>query len=93
MDRIFLIHGYFQKDDLLVIQRRTHDIRGKIRQVAVPLVDAFDFCDETLLSALGSYDGQVYSRLMQSAVTPPLNTSSVPEAAQKYILPFLRANI
>ena len=93
MDGLFSFYGDFQKEDLLAIQRRMHDIRGKIRQVAVPLVDAFDFCDETLLSALGSYDGQVYSRLMQSAVTPPLNTSSVPEAAQKYILPFLRANI
>ena len=93
MDGLFSFYGDFQKEDLLAIQRQMHDIRGKIRQVAVPLVDAFDFCDETLLSALGSYDGQVYSRLMQSAVTPPLNTSSVPEAAQKYILPFLRANI
>ena len=70
-----------------------HDIRQRIRPVAVSLVDAFDFHDETLLSALGSYDGQVYSRLMQAAVTPPLNTENVSTTAEKHILPFLKANV
>ena len=70
-----------------------HDIRGNIRPVAVSLVDAFDFRDETLLSALGSYDGQVYSRLMQAAVKPPLNRETVPETAKRHILPFLKSNV
>ena len=70
-----------------------HCIRSSIRPVAVSLVDAFDFYDETLLSALGSYDGQVYARLMQAAVTPPLNTSSVSVSSERHILPFLKANI
>ena len=75
------------------IQKRMHHIRGCIRPVAVSLVDAFDFYDETLLSAIGSYDGQVYARLMQAAVTPPLNTTTVSETAKRHILPFLKANI
>ena len=83
----------FQNQDLLDIQKRMHYIRGCIRPVAVPLVDAFDFHDDALLSALGSYDGQVYARLMQAAVTPPLNTTSVPETVKRHILPFLKANI
>ena len=70
-----------------------HYIRGSIRPIAVSLVDSFDFSDATLLSALGAYDGQVYSRLMQAAVAPPLNTSSVPEPAKTQLLPFLKANI
>ena len=82
-----------QNQYLLDIQKRMHEIRGEIRPIAVSFVDAFDFYDETLLSALGSYDGQVYSRLMQAAVKPPLNTESVPETTKRHILPFLKANV
>ena len=82
-----------QSQDLLVVQNRMHHIRGEIRPIAVSLVDAFDFYDETLLSAIGSYDGQVYSRLMEAAVKPPLNTESVPATVKKHILPFLKANV
>lgn len=43
------------------------------RKDAVPLVDAFDFTDKTLNSALGSYDGQVYQRLYEWAQKSPTN--------------------
>ena len=76
-----------------LIQSRLHVLRGEIRPIAVSLVDSFDFSDDTLLSALGAYDGQVYSRLMQAAVKPPLNAHSVPETVKQHLLPFLKANI
>ena len=47
------------------------------RQEAVPLVDAFDFCDEILNSCLGSYDGDVYNRLYQWAKRAPRNKTEV----------------
>lgn len=43
------------------------------RKDAVPLVDAFDFTDKSLNSALGSYDGQVYQRLYEWAQKSPTN--------------------
>lgn len=43
------------------------------RKDAVPLVDAFDFTDQSLNSALGSYDGQVYQRLYEWAQKSPTN--------------------
>lgn len=43
------------------------------RKDAVPLVDAFDFTDKCLNSALGSYDGQVYQRLYEWAQRAPTN--------------------
>lgn len=43
------------------------------RKDAVPLVDAFDFTDQNLNSALGSYDGQVYQRLYEWAQKSPTN--------------------
>jgi len=43
------------------------------RPDAVPLVDAFDFTDKNLNSALGSYDGQIYQRLYEWAQKSPTN--------------------
>lgn len=43
------------------------------RKDAVPLVDAFDFTDKSLNSALGSYDGNVYQRLYEWAQKSPTN--------------------
>lgn len=36
-------------------------------------MDAFDFTDKSLNSALGSYDGQVYQRLYEWAQKSPTN--------------------
>lgn len=44
-----------------------------LRKDAVPLVDAFDFTDKSLNSALGNYDGQVYQRLYEWARKAPTN--------------------
>ena len=47
------------------------------RKEAVPLVDAFDICDEVLNSALGRYDGDVYTHLYQWALKAPRNKEEV----------------
>ncbi len=48
-----------------------------VRKEAVPLVDAFDFPDEILNSALGRYDGDVYTHLYQWAQRAPRNKKKV----------------
>lgn len=48
-----------------------------LRPEAVGLVDAFDIHDETLCSALGSYNGRAYERLYQSALRDPMNKQEV----------------
>ena len=47
------------------------------RREAIPLVDAFDIPDEILNSCLGSYDGDVYTRLYQWAQKAPRNKTEV----------------
>ena len=70
------------------------ELRTKIRPIAVSLVDAFDLPDVTLqMSALGCYDGQVYTRLMEAANKPPLNQKNVPDAFHKYLKPFMKSNV
>ena len=47
-----------------------HDCVCSFRQEAVPLVDAFDFPDAVLNSALGRYDGNVHWHLYEKARAP-----------------------
>ena len=47
------------------------------RPDAVPLVDAFDYSDHHLNSALGRYDGNVYQHLFDMAQASPLNRQPV----------------
>lgn len=52
------------------------DTMTELRPSAVGLVDARDFCDFRLKSALGKYDGDVYPAIMEAARRDPLNTKS-----------------
>ena len=53
------------------------------RPEAVTLVDAFDYSDYNLNSALGRYDGNVYEDLFERAQVSPLNEHQVFEANSK----------
>jgi acyl-CoA oxidase len=66
---------------------------SELRPVAVSLVDAFDTHDKSLLSTLGSYDGQVYTRMFEAAMKSPLNKSDVQPAFEKYLKPMLKGNL
>ncbi|XP_069100899.1 peroxisomal acyl-coenzyme A oxidase 1-like [Argopecten irradians] len=58
---------------------------SEIRPEAVTLVDAFDFHDETLSSAIGCYDGRAYERLYEAALKEPMNQTEVDPAYDKYL--------
>ena len=47
------------------------------RPDAVPLVDAFDFHDAALGTAIGTYDGHAYERLLLAAQDSELNKADV----------------
>jgi acyl-CoA oxidase len=64
-----------------------------LRPNAVGIVDGFDFHDEVLASTLGSWDGQVYERLLEAASKSPLNQDTVNESFHKYLKPFLRSSL
>lgn len=64
-DRINKMHDYML--EMLAV----------LRPNAVALVDAFDFHDLVLNSALGCYDGNVYERLYEWAQKTPMNQKQV----------------
>ncbi|GMH52997.1 hypothetical protein TrRE_jg6324 [Triparma retinervis] len=50
---------------------------GEVRKSAVVLVDAFDFTDFRLKSALGRFDGNVYPDIMKAAMKDTMNEKEV----------------
>ncbi|XP_070594233.1 peroxisomal acyl-coenzyme A oxidase 2 isoform X2 [Erythrolamprus reginae] len=69
----FMQDAYFSTEQIDRVTETYLDLLGVIRRDAVPLVDAFDFTDGCLNSALGSYDGHVYQRLYEWAKKSPTN--------------------
>ncbi|KAK3103843.1 hypothetical protein FSP39_022372 [Pinctada imbricata] len=63
---------------------------AEIRPNAVALVDAFDYHDITLTSALGSYDGNAYERLYQSTEKDSMNSQEVHSSYHTYLKPFIQ---
>ncbi|KAM6059619.1 peroxisomal acyl-coenzyme A oxidase 2 isoform 5-T5 [Theristicus caerulescens] len=85
---VFLHDGYISGAQMDMVTASYLDLLAVIRKDAVPLVDAFDFTDKNLNSALGSYDGQVYQRLYEWAQKSPTNTQVNP-AYERYLKPLL----
>ncbi|NWI13616.1 ACOX2 oxidase, partial [Crypturellus soui] len=85
----FLYDGYLTTAHMDLVTASYLDLLPVIRKDAVPLVDAFDFTDKSLNSALGSYDGQVYQRLYDGARRSPTNQQGNP-AYGKYLKPLLQ---
>ncbi|KAG8127937.1 hypothetical protein E2320_014808 [Naja naja] len=69
----FMQDAYFSTEQIDRVTETYLDLLAVIRRDAVPLVDAFDFSDASLNSALGSYDGLVYQRLYEWAKKSPTN--------------------
>ncbi|XP_075794518.1 peroxisomal acyl-coenzyme A oxidase 2 [Pelodiscus sinensis] len=85
----FLHDGYISGDQMDLVTASYLDLLAVIRSDAVPLVDAFDFTDENLNSALGSYDGHVYQRLYEWAQKSPTN-QQVSRAYESYLKPLFQ---
>ncbi len=58
-------------------KKQLYGLLRVVRREAVPLVDAFSYPDEILNSALGRYDGDVYTHLYNWAQEAPRNRKQV----------------
>uniref|UniRef100_A0A8B9KWG0 Acyl-coenzyme A oxidase n=1 Tax=Astyanax mexicanus TaxID=7994 RepID=A0A8B9KWG0_ASTMX len=73
----FLQAGLLTVPQLAQVTQRIKALLAEIRPNAVALVDAFDYRDEMLNSALGRYDGNVYESMFEWAKRSPLNRTEV----------------
>ena len=69
--------GYMSSEQISLAKGQLYSLLCEVRKEAVPLVDAFDFPDQLLNSALGRYDGDVYTHLYQWAQRAPRNKKQV----------------
>lgn len=81
------------EQDLQSLQERLELALKKIRPDVIAFTDGLDFHDGVLNSVLGSYDGNVYERLFESAKMSPLNQKPVPDSFEKHLKPFMKSKL
>ncbi|KAI8037041.1 hypothetical protein M5D96_010357 [Drosophila gunungcola] len=79
--------------DLRSLQKRLEISLEKFRPNAVAICDGFGFHDRVLNSVLGSYDGNVYPRLFDSAKRSTMNQKPVQKSFETYLKPLMKANL
>ena len=88
--------GFMTRHDAAAVRNGLRArIRG-LRPELVALVDAFEFTDYQLNdSAIGAYDGDVYRRLVDIALTEPLNNSPDGKVVgyEDYLQPIIKGKV
>ena len=59
--------------DIDRLRTNLYELYARLRPDAVAIVDSFEFTDQYLKSAIGTYDGQAYENLYKFAVSSSLN--------------------
>jgi acyl-CoA oxidase len=88
----FLVTGFFTSLDIDSLREVFRNTLKECRKDALAIVDGFGYRDDELCSVLGSYDGDVYNKLMGIVRKNPLNKSNTLPGYFEYIKP-LRAKM
>lgn len=89
----FLATGYMTGKQIALAKEQLKHQFDKIRPNAVALVDAFGHTDDFLGSALGRYDGDVYTHLYKGAFKESLNETVVVDGYEDYLKPLLTQDL
>ncbi|KAI9076528.1 hypothetical protein K1719_041514 [Acacia pycnantha] len=89
----FLSTGCITAKQGSLANEQLRSLYSQVRPNAIALVDAFNYTDHYLGSALGRYDGNVYPTLYEEAWKDPLNESVVPDGYQEYVRPMLKQQL
>ena len=86
----FVECGFVLPTQINYVRRAVRQLCAAVRPDAVALVDAFDFSDTQLGSAIGKYDGNVYPALFEQAKRNPLNQKGVDWGYQQFLKPIIQ---
>lgn len=81
----FMEDGYMSRKQASWVRSSVLVLLETIRPNAVSLVDARDFSDFRLKSALGRYDGDVYPYIMDAAKRDPLNQNDIGPGYEEHL--------
>ncbi|MBM6385003.1 MAG: hypothetical protein JSY10_13610 [Paenibacillus sp.] len=85
----FLTSGYLAPEQAMMVKQHLIQIIKTIRPDVVALVDAFDFPDYLLNSALGENNGDVYEKMVAMTEKEPMNQFKVADGYQEFIRPLI----
>lgn len=85
----FLEDGYLNRKQISAMKDQSRHLLTEIRPDALGLVDAWNFPDFTLNSAIGRYDGNVYEALFSWAQREPLNRQDVAPGVEAHLRPII----
>ncbi len=81
----FLADGYLSAEQVQWVRSGVLIMLDRIRPNAVALVDANDFSDFRLKSALGRFDGHVYEAILEASKKDPLNATEPGPGYQQHL--------
>ena len=84
-DGEFLADGYLNAQQVQWVRSCVLTMLDKIRPNAIALVDANDFSDFRLKSALGRFDGNVYEAILEASKKDPLNATEPGPGYEKHL--------
>lgn len=87
----FMECGAVRPEQVALIRTTIEELLPQIRTHAVVLVDAFNFSDHSLNSALDRYDGNVYGALYEAAQHDPVNQASHTITLEELLVPIRQA--
>lgn len=87
-----MVTEFFSSEDIENLREVFREDLKFVRENALAIVDGFDYTDDELCSVLGSYDGDVYNKLIAIVRKNPLNKSNTLPGYFEYIKP-LRSKI
>eukprot|EP01080_Neovahlkampfia_damariscottae_P008972 gene8972-921_t len=85
-----LMDQYLNEKQVEMIRLNIKILMKEIRHDAIGLVDAFNWTDRDLNSALGSKDGNAYENLMEFYERNPLNHNQVTPSYHDFIRPIIK---
>jgi acyl-CoA oxidase len=81
----FFEDGYLSRRQAKWVREKVLALLNIVRPNAVALVDAFDYSDFILKSALGRYDGNVYPAIMAASEKDPLNKQEIGPGYEEHL--------
>jgi acyl-CoA oxidase len=89
----WLEDGYLREAHCRRVRVEVRALLTELRPDAVALVDAFNFSDVDLGSAIGSTDGYAYRKLYEAAQREPLNQTPVDSGFMQYVHPLISSRL
>lgn len=87
----WLMDGYLTPNQIVSAESETKRLLYNVREWAVSLVDAMEFDDSRLNSAIGSRNGEVYKKLLDWAKREPMNKKPVIDNFEQHYGSVLRS--